>query len=43
MTAQNGVNTSLIRPDWIGRFQNRARHDCSKRGQHWQFLEEVQL
>ena len=21
-------------PDWIGRFQNRARHDCSKRGQH---------
>ena len=21
-------------PDWIGTFQNRARHDCSKRGQH---------
>ena len=21
-------------PDWIGMFQNRARHDCSKRGQH---------
>ena len=20
--------------DWIGTFQNRARHDCSKRGQH---------
>ena len=19
-------------PDWIGTFQNRARHDCSKRG-----------
>ena len=21
-------------PDWIGTLQNRARHDCSKRGQH---------
>ena len=21
-------------PDWIGTFQNRARHDCLKRGQH---------
>ena len=21
-------------PDWIGTFQNRARHECSKRGQH---------
>ena len=21
-------------PDWIGTFQNRARHDCSKLGQH---------
>ena len=21
-------------PGWIGTFQNRARHDCSKRGQH---------
>ena len=21
-------------PDWIGTFQNRARHDCSKQRQH---------
>ena len=21
-------------PDWIGTFQNRARHDCSKQGEH---------
>ena len=28
------VITNVKMPDWIGTFQNRARHDCSKRGQH---------